>query len=161
MTEADLPWFIDLRNRVRHSLHDQRAFTLEEANCWFQQRTTDYLVLTRGGLDIGYARWRRFCRSYIEIGIDLHPQFHGLGFAKPAYGAVAQHFHRIRETHFVLRVLDTNLKALRLYESLGFVEVPMLSGSNDRFMISPVATVYARASLVRGVSHQAKREANK
>ena len=126
MEYADLPFLIDVRNECREFLHDDRAFTLDECRRWFLQSRPDFWVIMSRGQRVGYVRLSRHdtLHASIYVGADLHKQFRGRGFAKAAYAELFSFLLQQRGIRCVLlEVLSHNVRALRLYEVLGFVEI--------------------------------------
>ena len=132
----DLPWFLELRNSVRHYLHDPRAFSLEQAKQWMPQSETQYLIVSLEGNRIGYVRYRIRNQRTLEVGLDLHESVRGKGHAKGIYVSLARAAQHQFDV-FVLRVLKLNTRARILYESLGFEYIDSLHGPNDLHMEMP------------------------
>jgi ribosomal protein S18 acetylase RimI-like enzyme len=143
LTRDDLVWFVSVRNSVRQYLHDPRYFTVEEASLWFPTRTSCYWVVEADGLPIGYTRTRTFAAGSVEVGLDLCLQAQGRGHAKRIYRHLADLMSAQGTEHFVLRVLKSNPRARSLYLSLGFVDVPLLEGPLDWFMVANVTDLLA------------------
>lgn len=125
LSAADLPWFVRVRNEVRDSLHDPRAFTLEEAAGWFGRGRTRYWVVERRAEPVGYFRFAADpeLNGGAWIGADVAPEHHRQGIAKSAYPAFMRWMENaLGVSSWWLEVLETNVPARGLYESLGFRE---------------------------------------
>jgi len=130
LEEADLPWFLELRNEVRFFLHDNREFSSVECREWFQSNSNFIWVICIKDFKIGYFRLKEHGQDgTFQIGLDLNKNFRGLGLARPLY------FHFCKSVaskcgakELQLRVLKTNRRAMKLYESMCFTvfeETPM------------------------------------
>ena len=124
LKEDDLPFFLDIRNRVRNNLHDSREFTLFEAIEWLSKSTTQYWIICHDSVNIGYFRLQRISDLLWQIGADIHPDFQRRGLASKAYPAfinqIVKDIHPV-PTSLELRVLKSNSIALSLYMKLGFI----------------------------------------
>lgn len=124
MLQEDLPFMLEIRNECREMLHDNREFSLSEAQTWFASLPPDhkYYLLLFNNEPIGYFRTKekQGCITTLEIGADLHKDFRGRGLAFEIYqfflnSSLAQSYSRLE-----LEVLATNLVAYNLYRKLGF-----------------------------------------
>lgn len=124
LKESDLPFFLEVRNRVKDKLHDSREFTLNEAIEWLPKSTTQYWIICHDLVDVGYFRLLKVSDASWQIGADVHPDFQKQGIASKAYPAFINEIIRSINPPPVsleLRVLKNNLIALSLYLKLGFV----------------------------------------
>ena len=129
LKEEDLPFLNEVRNEAREFLHDNREFTLEETQAWFKdmkQNRKDlmfflvYLKDANTGLKqrVGYFRTRRLAHDTWEVGMDIHKDLRGKGYARMAYNKMFKKFPEVR--YWELSVLGNNTRAYTLYKSLGF-----------------------------------------
>lgn len=129
MTAEDLPFFLEVRNSAREFLHDNRIFSLEECQQWFDQLEYNkkYYLILYENKKIGYFRccayYTKDGKPALIIGADLHEYWRGMGLAKDAY----RKFIRLQMDQFPgrwlwveLEVLGNNLRAYNLYKDLGF-----------------------------------------
>jgi RimJ/RimL family protein N-acetyltransferase len=123
LREQDLPFFLEVRNRVKENLHDSREFTLAQAIEWLPRSTTQYWMISHDSKKVGYFRLLRVSESLLQIGADIHPDFQRQGIASKAYpefiNAVVKNMIPV-PTSLELRVLTKNVNALSLYTKLGF-----------------------------------------
>lgn len=78
------------------------------------------MIVRLSGVMVGYVRVA-LQGSDCEIGADLAPEFQGRGLAKPIYLALLESWAEplgIRTLY--LRVLRSNRRAFKLYESMNF-----------------------------------------
>jgi RimJ/RimL family protein N-acetyltransferase len=125
LTEADLPFLLEVRNECRNFLHDPRTFELEACRQWFRSNRPDFRVIRHGGERIGYFRLSQHDAAgrSVYVGADLHQSFRGRGLAKRAYEELFALLRAGREYDTVkLEVLSHNTVAMGLYRRLGFVE---------------------------------------
>lgn len=124
LKEQDLPYFLDIRNRVKDKLHDSREFTLNEAIEWLPKSATQYWIIYQDLVNVGYFRLLKVSDSLWQIGADIHPDFQNQGIASKAYPAFINEIVKSINPPpalLELRVLKNNLIALSLYIKLGFV----------------------------------------
>ena len=125
MQQDDLPFLLEVRNECRAMLHDDSAFTLEQARRWFATTRPRFYVITRDGAPIGYFRTSHWdeAAGQVSIGCDLHADHRGQGLAQAAYRLFLRHLFEDRGiTKVSLEVLEHNAPARRLYQRLGFVQ---------------------------------------
>lgn len=135
MTRADVDWFVDIRNQVRESLHDSRAFSVEEALVWFETTRPDLRVIQLETERVGYFRLGGIdeATKSLWIGADLHPAFHGRGIASRAYREfMPVLMDEAGVSALILRVRPWNRPAMRLYRRLGFVTIGVDARPPDR-----------------------------
>ena len=124
LEERDLPFFLEVRNCVSEKLHDSRQFTLQEAIEWLPKSTTQYWIICRNFIKVGYFRLLQISDFSWQIGADIHPKFQNQGLASNAYPLfITEIVRRIDPppTLLELRVRKENLIAFSLYTKLGFV----------------------------------------
>ena len=124
MQPADLPFLIEVRNECRAVLHDDSAFTLEQAQAWFAATHPRFYIITHQGMAIGYFRTSHWddANRRVSIGCDLHKDHRGKGLAQAAYRAFLRFLFTDGAISKVsLEVLEHNAPARRLYRRLGFV----------------------------------------
>jgi RimJ/RimL family protein N-acetyltransferase len=135
LTSEDLPFLIEVRNECRHSLHDNRLFTLAECEIWFRHQKPDFQIIRRGEDRVGYIRLSNHNHqdASIYIGADLHLRFRGQGLARLAYESFLPLLKERYQVSVVkLEVLSNNTVAHGLYLKLGFVEVGRKLGAYSR-----------------------------
>lgn len=126
LTQADLPFLLEVRNECRELLHDNRAFTLAECTVWFRETKPDFHIIKYDEQRVGYFRLSNHdqANASIDIGADFHERFRGRGLARRAYEAFLP---LLKEQYQVsvarLEVLSHNTVAQGLYQRLGFVEI--------------------------------------
>lgn len=120
----DLMFINEVRNDCAFEfLHDSRKFTIDETISWFEKTNPDFYVILNGDKKIGYFRLSNYSNinRNIYVGADLHSDFRGVGLAFEAYKLFIPFLFSKYNLHKVsLEVLKTNLKAIKLYERLGF-----------------------------------------
>src|SRR3989442_400073 len=122
--QSDLPFLIEVRNECRTMLHDDSAFTLDEAQEWFAATRPRFYIITCAAVSIGYFRTSRWheANGHVSIGCDLHADFRGKGLAQAAYRVFLRFlFEECGMNKVSLEVLQHNARANRLYQRLGFV----------------------------------------
>ena len=126
ITKDDLEFLNNVRNEFSiEFLHDSRIFTLEETLSWFLNNKPDYWIIKHNKIKIGYFRLSLYSiqNKNIYIGADLHPEFHGKGLAYSSYILfISFLFKKYKLNKISLEVLSTNLRAIKLYKKIGFVE---------------------------------------
>lgn len=123
LQQDDLPFLLEVRNECRAMLHDDSAFTLEEARRWFTTARPRFYLITRDGAPIGYFRTAHWdeASGHVSIGCDLHQDHRGKGLAQAAYRMFLRFlFEDCAIDKVSLEVLEHNAPARRLYRRLGF-----------------------------------------
>ena len=121
LNEDNLSQFLEIRNSVRHLLHDSRQFAQEDAISWLRTTKNEYFVFYLEDDVIGYLRATYVSHIECMLGVDVAPRYQGLGHGKAIWklclSFLASHstFESVQ-----LRVLSTNSIALSLYQRLGF-----------------------------------------
>lgn len=124
LQRADLAFLVNVRNGCRAMLHDDRAFTLAQAEDWFDSTRPRFYLATLGHSPIGYFRTSNWsdANRHVYIGCDLHADFRGKGYALVAYRLFLRFlFEECGMNKVSLEVLEHNQRARRLYRRLGFV----------------------------------------
>ena len=126
-----LEWARNLHNDpdVLKMLTDPHVVTPEEQLLWFERlensESSVRWVAFSEGKAIGVVRIDQLDKHNrsVCVGLDIHRDSRGKGYAKPIYRAVLQRFFEIENLHRVwLYVAAYNTIARNLYSSLGFKE---------------------------------------
>ena len=124
MEMGDLKFFNKVRSESYKYLHDQTNYTYEDNVIWFiQTKPKYYIVSVKGLASIGYIRTSNWSEDEVTIGMDIAEEFRGNGLGSKAYREfidVMKSYSDIRKLN--LEVLDSNDRAIHIYEKLGFVE---------------------------------------
>ena len=148
MGEKDLKAFSEIRNLSREWLHDTNEYSLKETTEWWHDNEENgegpcYWVITYFGDVIGYFRVdivdeypMATTDDDIMIGADLHPTFRGKGIAKSLYPEFIRFLIRAFDfQNFYLRVKSHNIRAGKLYVSLGFKQIESPNDRDDILML--------------------------
>ena len=126
MNTNDLEFLNRVRNEYSNEyLHDSRTFTLEETKNWYYKSNPDFWMILLDGVVVGYFRLSNYSKENknIYIGADVAPEYTGKGIAKEAYKLFIPHLFTMYGLNKVsLEVLQTNERAIGLYNKLGFVK---------------------------------------
>jgi len=128
---ATAEWARNLHNDpdVLRMLTDPHHVTPEEQLVWLSKIDSSsssyrWVALSKGNA-VGVVRIDQLDRhnKSVCVGLDIHKDFRGQGYAKPVYRAVFRHFFEDEKFHRVwLYVAAYNQVARNLYSSLGFTE---------------------------------------
>jgi RimJ/RimL family protein N-acetyltransferase len=137
MEYDDLGEVVNIRNLSREWLHDKREFELSETQEWFL--SMDYYanhkfwVIIEKDRVIGYFRTSNWWSPQGPwIGADLHPDFRGQGIATQLYPEFMRMLIRAFGVEgFYLNVFGYNLRAGKLYQSMGFHQIYVNEEKND------------------------------
>jgi RimJ/RimL family protein N-acetyltransferase len=125
----NLCYFLEVRNSVCKNLHDNREFTIEQAQQWYRNLVNNGYAICYRNLEekIGYFRFEFITQDNLQVGLDLHPINQGMGLGTALYKCLINHWnflHTIKKLS--LRVLSTNHVAKKLYLKSGF-EIKMIN----------------------------------
>lgn len=126
--ESDLEFLNTVRNQYAiEFLHDSRTFSIEETKKWFIETSPLYYIIQDDVSKnrIGYFRLSNYSKENknIYIGADIAPEYRGKGYAKPAYIQFMDLIFQYYDLNKIsLEVLHTNVVAINLYKSLGFIQ---------------------------------------
>ena len=129
LTYNDLPFLNEVRNECAvEFLHNSNTFTLEETQDWFNKTSPEFWIIWENGERVGYFRtseWS-FENKSCYVGADLHKNFRGRGLAYEAYIKFLPFLFNYFELHKIsLEVIETNTRAISLYEKIGFIQEGM------------------------------------
>jgi RimJ/RimL family protein N-acetyltransferase len=123
MCADDLEFFIAIRNECADFLDDNTRFTINQCREWFRKSKPKFYILTHNNNDVGYFRtssWNED-ESSVFIGCDIHRTYRGMGIAKLAYPKFMNFMlESFGFKTFILYVLEFNVRAISLYEKVGF-----------------------------------------
>jgi RimJ/RimL family protein N-acetyltransferase len=151
IAESDLGWFVNTRNSCVEFLHDPREFTVFQAQDWWAHRKDDYRKILFNEEAIGYFRIggieTRKSKKLLWVGADLARPHQSAGHGKKIYEEFLPIFQKEFEVDgFILRVLPSNIRAIRLYLAVGF-NISSLKSSIDvekrEFVISDLEMIYS------------------
>jgi RimJ/RimL family protein N-acetyltransferase len=124
LSNSNLGFFLEVRNLVREFLHDPREFTLEDAKIWINSNiSNNYIIVSekKSGMKIGYLRLKELGIFNLQIGLDIHPEYQGIGHATRIYTCFFNHWNMKKDINqFSLQVLSKNTRAISLYKKIGF-----------------------------------------
>jgi ribosomal protein S18 acetylase RimI-like enzyme len=121
LTEEDLPFLNETRNECREFLHDNDHYKEADTLVWFRMQEPEFYLLSLDDTRIGYVRTSNRINTDIYIGIDINIKFRGKGLARLCYEKAIAFLKTTGITDFYLEVLETNTRAIHIYEDLGFV----------------------------------------
>lgn len=133
ISQIDLEEVRSLHNQeaVLKQLTVSREISFDEQKEWFsnlQKSKTSVRILARlieTNELVGVFRIDKFdiLNRSVQIGLDNHPRFHGMGFGTEIYQfMIPMLFNRCDMNRLYLETLRTNTVALNLYEKLGFIQ---------------------------------------
>ena len=125
LTYDDLQFLNEVRNEcAAEFLHNSSTFTLEQTQEWFDRTNPDFWIIWENGERIGYFRTSEWSldNKNCYVGADLHKNFRSRGLAYEAYIKFLPFLFNYFALHKIsLEVLETNERAIKLYEKIGFV----------------------------------------
>lgn len=128
---SDMSLFKEHRSHAYQWLTDPYDYELHEYQEWFDENVTPfYYWIIVDGVEAGYFRTKHYKPGNKEavIGMDLHPNFRGQKLAKPCYIKFILFLKSMGTELFTLYVLNTNEKAVALYERLKFKTIETIDG---------------------------------
>ena len=128
LIKEDLPFLLEIRNECREYLHDSKIFTLEECINWFESTQPKFYILEYLGERIGYFRTSNWSKDSVYIGLDIHKNYRGKGYAVTAYKLFID---KLDKEIYYLKVLMKNKRAIHIYKKLGFQIIGTCQNSLD------------------------------
>lgn len=124
MTEDDIPFMNEVRNECcGEFLHNSKKFSLGQSLEWFKSTSPLFWIIIYNEEKIGYFRTSNYSKENrnIYIGADLHKDYRGKGLAYESYKKFIPFLLQELNLHKIsLEVLETNTRAINLYNKLGF-----------------------------------------
>jgi RimJ/RimL family protein N-acetyltransferase len=122
----DLPFLNEIRNECcEEYLHNSNKYTLDQTIDWYNKTNPKFwIIILDEKYRIGYFRTSNYSieNRNIYIGADLHKDFRGLGLAYESYNKFIPFLFEKFNLHKIsLEVLETNQRAINLYQKLNFV----------------------------------------
>lgn len=123
LTIWDLPFLLDVRNNetTRVNLENNSVFILEQCTNWFLDTKPNWYIIEINDDRIGYIR-----TNGNEVGMDIHPRYRRLGYARQAYKLYLENKNDASLWVFVDNFAKT------LYTELGFIETGNLKIVRNR-----------------------------
>ena len=128
ITLSDTDLIVRWRNSdaVRLNMYDQRILTAEQHRNYFHQYIeqgiiTQYIIEV-DNQQIGTIFSKKIDDGVVELGMFIGEEgYRGHGYGRIALSKLLAEVKKDNSVHFAtLKVRNTNLNAIRLYESLGF-----------------------------------------
>ena len=126
ITLGDLPKFLEIRNESKEYLHNNNTFNLENATEWFNGHNPKFYMIEIGKKIIGYFRtsnWDSYNKT-VYIGCDIHSDYRGHGIGYKSYMKFIEKLNNEYVLDAIkLEVLSSNVRAINLYNKLGFKKI--------------------------------------
>ena len=127
----DLKEIKDIRDYCLEYLNDSTSFTLKETEDWYKKTNPEWYTIRVQDRDriAGYIRTSDYDNknNSIYIGLDLHPNFRGYGYAFQAYQRIMEKLKIEKNIRrFYLEVQVSNFRAYNLYRKLGFENIGII-----------------------------------
>jgi RimJ/RimL family protein N-acetyltransferase len=128
---SDIEWARQLHNDpdVLCMLTDPHIVQPDEQEFWFakleKSKSSQRILVRQNGTPIGLIRVDSidYANKSVCVGLDIHKDFRGQGFARQIYEHVFEHWFKEKDFHRVwLLVAGYNKRAIHLYHSLGFID---------------------------------------
>lgn len=128
LTLEELRHVKTIRDQSLEYLDTQVSFTLEQTQEWFQRTSPRWFSIYLDRVYIGYIRTSDYSydNKSLYIGMDLHKDFRGNGYAYQVYLEFMNWLNRQGFVTALLRVQVKNFRAYNLYRKLGFRTVGVL-----------------------------------
>ena len=132
MEVNDLEFFHRVRTSSLEYIHNQTEYSYGDVLVWFNnlnQPNNGYYIAEIGGVPIGYFRTSNWdlINGHAYVGMDIAEEHRGKGYAIPAYKEFFKKLRKENGLHTVyLEVLNTNRRAIHVYNKLGFTILKVL-----------------------------------
>jgi len=113
LEESDLPFLLEVRNdpTTRINLENDSVFTIESCTEWFSKTNPRWYIIEIDNKRVGYIR-----TDGDMIGVDIHPMYRRMGYAREAYKLY------LKDKKYASLWVFVDNFAKNLYSELGFVE---------------------------------------
>jgi RimJ/RimL family protein N-acetyltransferase len=127
--ELDYVQFVyEVRNdpEVLANLHNNTAFSYEDTIAWLQSirpKSSRWIAMDENNNKLGVVRLDNIDRKNgnCYVGLDIHKDYRGKKLAVSIYKSLLNQLFDDYNMHVVyLEVLETNQRAIKLYNKLGF-----------------------------------------
>lgn len=136
MVKEDLIFFNEVRNKSVGFLHDNTKYSLKDNLKWFIGTNPKFFIVEDNGVPIGYFRTSKWVEKTLYVGMDIHPKYRGIGYAKKSYNLFFKYLKKEYSVEEVfLEVLNTNKRAIHIYNKLGFTIIDLLPHNNKELSI--------------------------
>tara|TARA_S200002703_G_scaffold22639_4_gene19327 strand:- start:9765 stop:10208 length:444 start_codon:yes stop_codon:yes gene_type:complete len=136
MVKEDLIFFNEVRNNSVGFLHDNTKYSLKDNLKWFIGTNPKFFIVEDNGEPIGYFRTSKWVENTLYVGMDIHPKYRGIGYAKKSYNLFFKYLKKEYSVEEVfLEVLNTNKRAIHIYNKLGFTIIDLLPHNNKELSI--------------------------
>ena len=131
LNENDLSEVKEIRDYCLEYLDTPVSFSLEETKKWFKTENPEWYSIRVHDRErlAGYIRTNDYDdrNKTIFIGLDLHPNFRGYGYAFQSYQRIMEKLKVEKNIRrFYLRVRVSNFRAYNLYRKLGFNSIGII-----------------------------------
>lgn len=131
ITLSDTELIVRWRNSdaVRLNMYDQRILTAEQHRDYYRQYivhgTIVQYIIDINTQSIGTVFYKKNNDGLIELGLFIgEEEYRGKGYGRSALTKILSEVKSdVCFKHIRVKVRDSNIAALRLYESLGFVRI--------------------------------------
>lgn len=126
---GDLKAVKEIRDTSLEYLDTQVSFSLEQMQDWFNTKNPEWYAILLEKEVIGYVRTsnKDLNNKSIYIGMDIHPDYRGNGFAFQVYQEFIDWLKIEGYISVLLRVQVKNFRAYNLYRKLGFMPIGILT----------------------------------
>jgi len=124
----DLSQVKQIRDMSLDYLDTQISFSLEETEKWFATQKPKWYVIEIRDKIAGYIRTSNYddINKNLYIGLDLHPNFRGHGYAFQSYQLFMNWLRLNGYLTVYLKVQISNFVAYNLYRKLGFLPIGII-----------------------------------
>ena len=128
MRYDDLSQVKYIRDESLEFLDTQVSFSLEETQNWFNTQNPEWYVIEIRDRVAGYIRTSNHdhVNKNLYIGLDLHPNFRGHGYAFQSYQMFMDWLKMSGYLTVLLKVQISNYVAYNLYRKLGFMPIGII-----------------------------------
>lgn len=128
MQYDDLSQVKQIRDMSLDYLDTQISFSLEDTQKWFVSEKPKWYVIEIRDKVAGYIRTSNYddVNKNLYIGLDLHPNFRGHGYAFQSYQLFMNWLRLNGYLTVYLKVQISNFVAYNLYRKLGFLPIGII-----------------------------------
>lgn len=119
ITEEDLPWALQLRNKNKEFFFDNQIISQEAQQAWFRALNTPFYIIEYNGEKAGTIGLKKIDGKLEFRNVIIDEPYRKMGILKYAIAFIEEKYNE----PLYLNVLIDNVDAMEAYKKLGFIPI--------------------------------------